>query len=299
MRRAACAKGIHALFATTGACAHTDRMGIDQIVDAIKVAQDLVEDNKEHLNNGEYVKLCNSMQAVYNCARAIKKATASVDDDDSSDEDEGEEDEVQIVHTPRGPYFVSADGSMRRVVYPKVPDEEDEEEEEESVERTEDDMGVNELSEMWGWNFDNGSDRALMDLEGLIWNIVEETEAKRVCAAARVLNRAARDIKPDDPADAEKLLQWKEQLVEERAIRACAELLEGVDDRVFHNENHDEHWLYSIICDEIMELLLCLGDGDALFRTKMRRNGVLKGVKAYAKEHPSDIDAQKLLHELS
>lgn len=198
-----------------------------------------------------------------------------------------------------------ADGSMRRVVYPKVPDEESEEDEseeeegEEPEERTEDDMGVNELSELWECNFDHGSDRATLELEGLIWTIVEDTEAKRVCAAARVLNRAASYINPDDPADAEKLLQWKEQLVEERAIRTCAELLEGIDDRVFHNENHDEHWLYSIICDEILELLLCLGDGDALFRTKMRRNGILKGVKAYTKEHPSDREAQKLLHELS
>ena len=308
LRRAACAKGTHALLATTGACAHADRMAIDQIVDAIKQVQDLIEDNKEGLKNGEYVDLCNSMQSVYNCARAIKKAGTPNAVDDTSDEDdgEGEEEEVQIVHTPRGPYYVSADGSMRRVVYPEVPDEEDEEEdeeeeeeEEESVERTEADMGVNELSELWGCHFDNGSDRAVMDLEGLIYELVEEDEAKRVCAAARVLNRAARDIKPDDPADAEKLLQWKEQLVEERAIRACAELLEGVDNRVFHNENHDEHWLYSIICDEILELLLCLGDGDALFRTKMRRNGVLKGVKAYAKRRPNHREAQELLHELS
>ena len=138
-----------------------------------------------------------------------------------------------------------------------------------------------------------------MELDGLIYELVEETEARRVCAAARVLNRAAHSINPDDPADAEKLLQWKEQLVEERAIRACAELLEGVDLRGFENETHDEHWLYSIICDEILELLLCLGDGDALFRTKMRRNGVLKGVKAYAKEHPNQRDAQELLHDLS
>ena len=91
----------------------------------------------------------------------------------------------------------------------------------------------------------------------------------------------------------------RQKLVEERAIRACAELLEGVDLRGFENETHDEHWLYTIICDEILELLLCLGDGDALFRTKMRRNGILKGVKAYAKEHPNNREARGLLHELS
>ena len=101
-------------------------MSIDRILDAIKAVQDLVEDEKEHLKNGEYLDLCNSMQAVYNCARAIKKAESSNNDDDTSDEDdedegdEGEEEEVQIVHTPRGPYYVSADGSMRRVVYPEV-----------------------------------------------------------------------------------------------------------------------------------------------------------------------------------
>ena len=235
--------------------------------------QDLVEDEKENLNNGEYLSLCNATQRVYNCANAIKTGETPSEDEEDDDDDDPE------------------------VSYEEEDD--DEEDEEESVERTEADMGVNELSELWGCHFDNGSDRAVMELEGLIWNIVEETDATRVCAAARVLNRAAGLIKPDDPADAEKLLLWKEQLVEERAIRACAELLEGVDLRGFDIETHDEHWLYSIICDEILELLLCLGDGDALFRTKMRRNGVLKGVKAYAKEHPNDREAQKLLRELS
>ena len=248
-------------------------MSIDRILNAIKEVQDLVEDEKETLNNGEYLRLCNAMQRVYNCANAIKTGETPSEDEEDDDND------------------------------PEVSDEEeeddDEEDAEESVERTEDDMGVNELSELWGWQFDNGADRAVMELEGLIWNIVEGDDAKRVCAAARVLNRAANNLKPDDPADAEKLLEWKEQLVDERAIRACAEILEGVDLRGFDNKTHYEHWLYSIICDEILELLLCLGDGDALFRTKMRRNGVLKRVKSYAKEHPNDHEAQALLHELS
>ena len=281
-------------------------MGIDQIVDSIKVAQDIIEDNKEHLKSGEYVDLCNLLQAVYNCARTIKKATASVDDDtdDASDEnDDNDEEEVQIVHTPGGPYYVSTDGSMRPVLYPKVPDEEDEgedeEEEEPERERTEDDMGVNELAELWGWNFDFGRPNATLELEGLIWTIVEDMEAKRVCAAVRVLNGALKGSKSDDPADAERILEWKEELIEEDAIRVCGQILERLDCRGFHNENHDEHWLYSIICDEILELLLCLGNGDALFRTKMRRNGVLKAVKAYAKERPNNREAQELLRELS
>jgi len=102
-----------------------------------------------------------------------------------------------------------------------------------------------------------------------------------VCAAVRVLNRALKGSKPDDPADAERILEWKEELVAERVIRVCSEILERVDGRGFHNESEEDHWLYSIICDEILELFQRLGEGDALFRTKLRRNGALKGVKDY------------------
>ena len=142
-------------------------------------------------------------------------------------------------------------------------------------------MGVNELAELWGWNFDFGRPGATLELEGLIWTIVEDTEAKRVCAAVRVLNGALKGSKPDDPADAERILEWKEELVAQRAIRVCSEILESVDVRGFLNEDNEEHWLYSIICDEILELFQRLGDGDALFRTKLRRNGALKSVKDY------------------
>ena len=121
----------------------------------------------------------------------------------------------------------------------------------------------------------------MLPLEGLIEIITMDDEQKRVCAAVRVLNRALKGSKPDDPADAERILEWKEELVAERAIRVCAEILEGVDDRGFHNESNEEHWLYSIICDEILELFFRLGENDALFRTKLRRNGALKGVQAY------------------
>ncbi len=39
--------------------------------------------------------------------------------------------------------------------------------------------------------------------------------------------------------------------------------------------------MYSVLCDEILELFQRLGKDDALYRTKMRRHGALKGVKAY------------------
>ena len=142
-------------------------------------------------------------------------------------------------------------------------------------------MGLNELAELWGWNFDFGRPGATLELEGLIWTIVEDTEAKRVCAAVRVLNGALKGSKPEDPADAERILEWKEELVAERAIRVCAEILEKTDDRHFHYPAHEEHWLFSIICDEILELFQRLGEGDALFRTKLRRNGALRAVQTY------------------
>jgi hypothetical protein len=194
------------------------------------------------------------MQTVYIRARALKPGGDESDEDGDGDGD---------------------DDAGR------TSGEESESDEESERERTEDDMGLNELAELWGWQFDFGRPGAVIELDFPIEEIKTSEEPKRVCAAVRVLNGALKGSKPDDPADAERILEWKEELVAELAIRVCAEILEGVDDRGFHNESHEEHWLYSIICDEILELFQRLGEGDALFRTKLRRNGALKGVKAY------------------
>lgn len=142
-------------------------------------------------------------------------------------------------------------------------------------------MGLNELADLWEWQFDFGRPGAVIGLDFPINEITTSEQPKRVCAAVRVLNRAVKGSKPNDPADAERILEWKEELVAELAIRVCSEILEGVDDRGFEHESHEEHWLYSCICDEILELFQRLGEGDALFRTKLRRNGALKGVQAY------------------
>ena len=111
-------------------------------------------------------------------------------------------------------------------------------------------------------------------------------EPKRVCAAVRVLNRALHGSKPDDPEDAERILQWKEELVGEGAIKECADILQG--DREFSvPEDDSNHWMHSSILEsEILELFTRLGEGDALFRTKLRRHGALKGVEEHVKRHP-------------
>jgi len=220
---------------------------IDGVLEAVKEVQELIEDEKEHLQNGLYVRLCDAMQRVYNHARALKPG------DDGSDEEE-------------------------------EAAEESESDEESERERTEDDMGLNELADLWAWQFDFGRPGAVIELDFPIEEITTSEQPKRVCAAVIVLNRALKGSKPDDPVDAERILEWKEELVAEpqRAIRVCSEILEGVDDRGFHNPNYDENWLYySQICDEILELFQRLGEGDALFRTKLRRNGALKGVQSY------------------
>ena len=234
---------------------------MDSVLEGIKDIQSILDDAKESIEGGVHLRLCNATLAAYQRAEAL----SGVKDDRGSDDDDEEE------------------------------DEEEESEAESERSRTEDDMGVNELSELWEWQFDFGRRNAVIELEFLIDEITASVEAKRVCAAVRVLNRALKGSKPDDPADAERILEWKEELVAERAIRVCAGILEKVDDRVFHNENHDEHWLYSILCCEIVQLFERLAEGDALYRTKMRRNGVLKGMKEYAKDHPNSEALQPFL----
>ncbi len=165
---------------------------------------------------------------------------------------------------------------------PQAGHETGESDEEPERERTEDDMNVNELTDLWEWQFDFGHPGAVIELDFPINEILTSDEPKRVCAAVRVLNRALKGSKPDDPADAERILQWKEELIEQRAIRVCGEILDRTDDRGFHDVSHEQHWLYSILGDEILELFQRLGEGDALFRTKLRRNGALKAVEDYA-----------------
>lgn len=234
---------------------------MDSVLEGIKDIQSILDDAKESIDGGVHLRLCNATLTAYKRA----ERESGVKEEENPSDEEG------------------------------VEGEEEESDEESERERTEADMEVNELSELWECHFDHGSDRAMMDLEGLIGEVVDAEEPKRVCAAVRVLNRALRDARPDDPVDAEKLLQWKETLVAERAILVCGEILERVDNRDFHNENLDEHWLYSIICDEILELFVRLGTDDALFRTKMRRNGVLKGLREYLKENPNSGAGQDVL----
>jgi hypothetical protein len=233
---------VHGLFAETRA----------QMVDAVLLAAQellsILDDAKENVDGGLHLRLCNAAQVVYSKAEALKAEHQG--DDNDGDELAQEFDE----------------------------ESEEESDEESEKERTEDDMELNELSELWECQFDFGRWNAVRPLEDLIETIVEDFEPKRVCAAVRVLNRAVKGSKPDDPEDAERILQWKEELVEQRAIEECARILEG--DRGFQNSD-DDPWMYSVICDEILELFQRLGEGDALFRTKLRRNGALKALKKY------------------
>tara|TARA_B100001094_G_scaffold171561_1_gene165919 strand:+ start:9976 stop:10713 length:738 start_codon:yes stop_codon:yes gene_type:complete len=225
---------------------------VDAILNAIADIESILDNEKGNMAGGVHLQLCTAVLKAFKETKGFQKAHFGSDENDNSDDD-----------------------------YDDYGEEEEGEEESNSEperERTEDDMELNELSELWGWNFDFGRPTAVLPLEGLIETIVEDFETKRVCAAVRVLNRAVKGSKPDDPADAERILQWKEELVEQRAIEECARILEG--DREFQNSD-DDPWMYSVLCDEILELFQRLGEGDALFRTKLRRNGALKGVKDY------------------
>jgi len=222
------------------------------VLDAIKELQSILDDAKESIDGGVHLRLCTATLTAYERAEALSAAGEGRSDNDNDDDDQEEEE----------------------------GEESDEESGEESErERTEDDMGLNELSELWECQFDFGRWNAVLPLEGLIETITMDDEAKRLCAAVRVLNRALKGSKTDDPEDAERILQWKEDLVEKHAIRTCAEILEGGHE--FSCTDEDDSFMYSCLCDEILELFQRLGENDALFRTKLRRNGALKGVQAY------------------
>jgi len=224
------------------------------VLDAIKELQSILDDAKESIDGGLHLRLCTATMTAYERAEALSAAGEGRSDN----EEEGEE-EMEMMT--------------------------DEESDEEPRERTEDDMELNELSDFWEGQFDFGRPRAVLPLEGLIEIITMDSEAKRVCAAVRVLNRALHCSKPDDPEDAERILQWKEALVEQGAIKECAEILQG--DREFCDDGEGDCWMhYSILCSEIFELFTRLGEGDALFRTKLRRHGALKGVEEHVKRQP-------------
>ena len=242
---------------------------VDAVLEATRVLESIIEEGKAKIEGGVHLELCDAVVKVYKAAKALQTGDNGSDNENDGDEDEEDEE-----------------------------GEEEEEGEESERERTEDDMGVNELSELWEWNFDFGRPGATMELDFLIATIVGDgEEPKRVCAAVRVLNRALKGSKPDDPADAERILEWKEELIEGRAIRVCSEILEGVEARGFELESHEEHWLYSIIGDEILELFQRLGENDALYRTKLRRNGALKGVQDYYARGLGH-DTERVLHML-
>lgn len=244
---------------------------MEPVLDAIKEVQSILDDVKESIDGGLHLRLCNATLAAYERAEALQaggEGRRGDDDDDDQEEEEGEE---------------SDEAS----------------DEEQSVERTENDMGLNELAELWGWNFDFGRRNAVLELEGLIETITMDDEEKRVCAAVRVLDRAILGSKPDDPADAERILEWKEELVEQGAIRACAEILAGEREFECSNDDDDyEPWMYSALCDEIIQLFARLAEDDALFRTKMRRSGVLKGLEKHFRENPNDPAAEEVLNML-
>jgi hypothetical protein len=234
-------------------------MSTDELLEAVAELQGVVDEERENLCGGLHLRLCAATMKVYEFAKALKRKETGGDDSDREGEEEDDEEEEG---------------------------EESESDAEPERERTEDDMELNELSDFWEGQFDFGRPRAVLPIEGLIEIITMDSEEKRVCAAVRVLNRALHRSKPDDPADAERILQWKEALVEEGAIKECAEILQG--DREFSSPDDDrDHWMhYSILCSEILELFTRLGEGDALFRTKLRRNGALKGAEEHVKRQP-------------
>ena len=231
---------------------------MEPVLDAIKELQSILDDASESIDGGVHLRLCRATMRAYERAEALQAAQEGQPDDD--DDDDGPVDEDF--------------------------DYDDESDEDPERERTEDDMDLNELSDYWEGNFDFGRPRAVLPLSGLIETITMDDETKRVCAAVRVLNRALHGSKPDDPEDAERILQWKEELVGEGAIKVCAEILAG-DRELSSPDEPGNDWMHSsILCSEILELFTRLGEGDALFRTKLRRHGALKGVEAHVKRQP-------------
>ncbi len=62
----------------------------DELLGQVKVLHELIEDKKEHMSNGLYVRLCNAMQRVYNHAKTLE----SVGDEEGEGEEEESDEEL-------------------------------------------------------------------------------------------------------------------------------------------------------------------------------------------------------------
>ena len=226
----------------------------------IKEIQSILDDAKESIGGGLHLRLCNATLAAYELAEAAKAAKDDSRGSDDDDDGDGHDDDDDGIVSPGTLDDDDDDGALS-------------ESNSEPRERTEEDMGLNELAELWESQFDYSTH----GIDDLIETIMIDDEMHRVCAAVRVLNRVMLTFTvTDDPADAEQVLKWKEQLIDECAIRECADILQG--DREF---SYDDNSTYPALGDEILQLFQHLGKNDALFRTKLRRNGALKAVEAY------------------
>ena len=103
-------------------------MSAGEALHALKEVQDFFEDEKEHLSNGAYLRMCDALQKVYSHIRDENNG------DDDEQDDDGEE----------------GNGESESVSEPER-------------ERTEDDMELNELSDSWKGQFDFGRPRAVLN----------------------------------------------------------------------------------------------------------------------------------------
>ena len=70
-------------------------MSIDQVLYDLNGIQQLIDEEKEHLNSGLYVRLCDAMQKVYTHARALRPGEPGSDEDEEDEEDEEEAEEAE------------------------------------------------------------------------------------------------------------------------------------------------------------------------------------------------------------
>ena len=140
---------------------------VDSVLGGIKEIQSILDDAKESFGGGLHLRLCNATLAAYELAEAAKAAKDDSRGSDDDDDGDGHDDDDDGIVSPGTLDDDDDDGALS-------------ESNSEPRERTEEDMGLNELAELWESQFDYSTH----GIDDLIETIMIDDEMHRVPAVA-------------------------------------------------------------------------------------------------------------------